>query len=1140
MQLSEVVSIKRRFQRSIRIDADRNEASALDGFYCPASASEALIAMAHQVSETGQGAFTWTGPFGSGKSSLALALASLLGPAGPMRQRARTAMGVQTADDLLKLLSPRGGAWEVLPVTGRRSNPEAVLGAALDALDQKKSKARHAVRTQRSKDDLIERLIARETGSQGLLIIIDEMGKFLEEAAHGTTDVYFFQRLAEAASRSKKRLLVIGILHQAFDDYASRLARETRDEWLKVQGRFADIPINVAAEEQVELIARAIECNTRPDSNRKLAKCIAESIRRNRPGSGTRLEDRLHECWPLHPIVACLLGPLSRRRFGQNQRTIFGFLNSAEPFGFQDFLRTTHATETTCYDAAHLWEYLRANFEPSILASPDSHRWSLAIDAIERCEFRGSDPMHLRVVKTVAIIEHFRERSGLLPTTDVLSRAIPGLGERRLQAILDDLLKWSILIFKRHLGSYAIYAGSDFDIDAATEQARARMVGIDFVRLRSTAMLHPLLAKRHYHKTGALRWFEVDIAPLSLTVDRAREYVPKNGAAGLFILSITGANQNEKEARRACKDAAAASGDWPIAVGWCRNSSVIRDLAAELLALENVRLERHELQGDAVARREVNARIATTAATIEEKIRQAFASAEWECQAISISPNGGLANLNAVASYLADWCYPAAPRLHNELLNRIRPSSNAIAAQKALLKAMVEQIGARRLGIEGYPAEGGLFQSLIEAPGVYALQGNQVGKFRFVDPPSEDPARLLPLWREAEKLLQKAGPAGITLDLLYQCWRNRPFGVRDGLLPVLAVAFILAKIGRFSIYLDGAFQPHPNSLFVDRLTQEPGSVRLRWNNISKPHLHVLNGVADLVSEFGGFPSGSTNRKPIQIARGLVAIVTGLRPWVLKTTRLSGAAIQVRNLIKVANDPNKFLLDDIPMLFGDGMHSSRFNAAPIVESLGTGLRELVQAYGKMLRELEQLMFKELRISRPDKAAIFDLHVRAETVLGLTGNYRLDAFATRLRSYLGTEEEVEGIASLAANKPPRDWVDRDIDQAGIEIATLAQEFLKAEGLAHVKGRRDKRLALAFFTSDPARPSPIKLDFNVTDGQQGEVERLVIEILGVIERTSADPSVALAALAELGTRFARPEANSSTLVNGPTKNRQSRRLT
>ena len=64
MLLADRVSVSRRFQRAIRIDTDYGDPTALDGFYCPRSCAAILETMAHQVSETGQGAFTWTGPYG--------------------------------------------------------------------------------------------------------------------------------------------------------------------------------------------------------------------------------------------------------------------------------------------------------------------------------------------------------------------------------------------------------------------------------------------------------------------------------------------------------------------------------------------------------------------------------------------------------------------------------------------------------------------------------------------------------------------------------------------------------------------------------------------------------------------------------------------------------------------------------------------------------------------------------------------------------------------------------------------------------------------------------------------------------------------------------------------------------------------
>ena len=98
----------------------------------------------------------------------------------------------------------------------------------------------------------------------GVILFIDEMGKFLEAAVRSGFDIYIFQQLAEIASRSNGRLLVIGILHQSFDEYTHRLSHEAKDEWAKIQGRFVDLTVNATGEEQIELLSRAISSDYIP------------------------------------------------------------------------------------------------------------------------------------------------------------------------------------------------------------------------------------------------------------------------------------------------------------------------------------------------------------------------------------------------------------------------------------------------------------------------------------------------------------------------------------------------------------------------------------------------------------------------------------------------------------------------------------------------------------------------------------------------------------------------------------------------------------------------------------------------------------------------------------------------------------
>lgn len=1119
--LAAQVRVRRRYQRSIRIDSDLNEASALEGFVCPASTAHSLLNMARQVAETAQGAFTWTGPYGGGKSSLAVALAALLGPEGRKRVQARAAIGERTANELLSLLKTGRRGWTTLPVVGSRSDPVEAIAQVLS--DHKRIR-------QGGAEKLVDHIktVARDAPGSGLLVVIDEMGKFLEYAATGGGDVYFFQQLAEAASRSHGRLIVVGILHQAFDDYAHRLSREVRDEWLKIQGRFADVPINVVGEEMIALIGCAIEAKA-PRTVRPLAVRIAEAIRRNRPGTGFHLDDEIAACWPLHPVVACLLGPLSRRRFGQNQRSVLGFLNSAEPHGFQEFLNATPAGGRATYDTTMLWDYLRANLEPSILASPDGHRWSVAVEALERCESRGGALDHLRLVKTIALIDLFKDRSGLVPSLDVLGCALSDLAMQHLQGLLGELSAWSIVIYKKFLDGYAVYAGSDFDIDAAVGQAYAQMTGIDFARLRQLAAPQPILAKRHYHSTGTLRWFDVDIAPLADAIGYIRRYRPHNGATGLFLLLIPTELETQVQAERTVDQALEVAGDVPVAVGWSSRGLTIRDTARELLALESVRAERTELNGDPVARREVDARIMRVAAELEEQIREAFLSVQWKASTgresdavVTISPESGLAGLNGIASTLADHRYSESPRVHNELLNRIKPSSNAIAAQKALLKAMIDGLGEDRLGIDGFPAHGGLYASLLEATGLYPRARKRDRRYGFTDPSVGSPANLAPLWKAADEFLRAAGPAGARLSDLFELWEAPPYGLRNGLFPILAIAYILCRSSTLGVYLDDVFQPRVTSLLTDRLGQDRGCVRVRWNRMSKFQRDILLGVAKTVADHVGLSTGDTLREPLEIARALVGVITSLTPWTLKTMRLSPIALRVRDLAKLANDPNKFLLDDIPLQVSVGAATD--DPSMVIAAVRAGLSELVAAYPKMLREMAAGMLRELRIPNANNVDLAELQVRAENVKGLTGNYRLDAFATRLAMYSGAAEEIEAIASLATNKPPRDWVDRDIDHAQIEVAALGREFVKAEGLAHVKGRSDRRHAMALVFGDPRRPSPVTPQIDVTIHQHEEVTNLVGAIRAVLEEKRVDRDIALAALAELGSELGDP---ASTVI-------------
>ena len=123
-----------------------------------------------------------------------------------------------------------------------------------------------------------------------------------------------------------------------------------------------------------------------------------------------------------------------------------------------------------------------------------------------------------------------------------------------------------------------------------------------------------------------------------------------------------------------------------------------------------------------------------------------------------------------------------------------------------------------------------------------------------------------------------------------------------------------------------------------------------------------------------------------------------------------------------------------------------------------------------------------------AMLAELRSRAENIRELGGDHRLEAFIVRLARFEGHDEDMESLAGMAVNKPPRDWVDPDIDRATVELAEMAQRFVRAESFARVKGRQDKRHAMAVIVGMEGRPEPIHAEFDVADIDRPEVRSLI----------------------------------------------------
>jgi hypothetical protein len=86
-------------------------------------------------------------------------------------------------------------------------------------------------------------------------------------------------------------------------------------------------------------------------------------------------------------------------------------------------------------------------------------------------------------------------------------------------------------------------------------------------------------------------------------------------------------------------------------------------------------------------------------------------------------------------SKICDDLYPSSPKIWNELINRRNLSSQSAAARRNLIAAMLTRINQPQMGIEGYPPERSMYESLLLGGGLHQEVEN--GKWQITEPSTQ-------------------------------------------------------------------------------------------------------------------------------------------------------------------------------------------------------------------------------------------------------------------------------------------------------------------------------------------------------------------------------------------------------------------
>ena len=298
-KLIKIKRAKQRFARSINLERDA-DSDALAGYLPVGRALESIDRLSMALMDNaGEAALSITGPYGSGKSSLALLLDALFS--------SRESMAYLTACSILKESSPKTlerverarrecgaephGFVRAVVTAQREPVGKTVLRALLSGAQNYFSAVSHSAESVSLLGSLssdlqsanatgqlpdarrIRSFIRRLAAFAPVLLVIDEFGKNLEAFAEspGDGDLFLLQELAEWTRTTEgHRVALVTLQHMAFGDYADVASSVQRREWVKIQGRFEDVPFVDTPEQTRALVAAAFEETTprfRPPGN---------------------------------------------------------------------------------------------------------------------------------------------------------------------------------------------------------------------------------------------------------------------------------------------------------------------------------------------------------------------------------------------------------------------------------------------------------------------------------------------------------------------------------------------------------------------------------------------------------------------------------------------------------------------------------------------------------------------------------------------------------------------------------------------------------------------------------------------------------------------------------------------------------
>lgn len=1060
MRLDNLFSVNNQFQRSINIVSDFNNDSILDNYIMTPLSIKVMERLLSGLSDqNNQSAWTITGPYGAGKSASLLFIMQLLGRKESKNLQNKLHLFAPDLEQYiinvlpnwpktLSLIIPLLGSKESIAATFLRGIYKSLSTLDLQGLSKEVNKLKFMLDSYNdgkiiNEIELIHIFISCLAKLKNVnhlysnvVIVIDELGKSLEYASQNISqnDIGVLQLFSELANRSHGYFSLITVLHQAFDRYAEMLNPIQQQEWSKVQGRFENIGFLESNAEILNLLEQAIKRIAHKQDIKAVENVIIEECEDLGllPGDiSSKLGSQiLAGCLPLHPVTALLLSRLFRSFFAQNERSLFAFISSQEPFGFQSFLRSNDwdpGLKLPLYRLHNLFDYLTSSFGGSLYTLGTGSKWAEINDALDRLPLDSSEA-EINLIKSIGLLELFGDQQSTKASIDILAYSLD-LDLDSVKMILAKLLKQKIIVFREFKQAFGFWQGSD--INLAEEYTSAfskidRSINLsDYLKMINR--IDPYVARKHQFTTGTLRFFE----PIILNIEDIPDDLDlnsKNIDGGLLIIVLKSKNLSKSEVI----DKVELFSKSQISNVLDRSLFLIpsdlqglREAYEEVLTWQFVKNNTPALESDRIARKELSLYEHNANNKLDLLLSKyfnpalAYQSSLWLYKGKQVFFNSSR-ELRAKLSEIFDQVFCNSPLIPNELINHNNISGAAAGGRNSLLDKLVNNSDQEDLGIVGYPPEMSIYLSLIKNSGLHHLEE---GAWKLCPDTNHDNLRIKPLWQGIHSFLEDNSEKPIAVPSIYNYFRRPPYGLKEGVLPIYLIVALLHWRSQIAVYEENTYIPKITSAICDRLVKAPDRFRIQLFPTSTVYSKLLHKYSKIFNS--DIDPNSTSI--ITAIQPLMEFINRLPKYSFTTSLISPNTKRMRDAIVTAKNPQSLLLKDLPAAFDysiDGSENDHTSMDRYFDELSFSIFELETSYEKLLNRIKGELAHSLLLSDDISDARGEILNRGHLISQWVSDLSLKSFLLRLSDRnLSDRQWLESIAALLTNIPPRNWSDQE---------------------------------------------------------------------------------------------------------------------